>query len=64
MPDKKKFIINLKHRPVGREGGRGAHATPPPPPKSQKGPLDGMVKDLKWYKTNEVVVGLIIWMHF
>ena len=43
-------------RPVGR----GVHGvrTSPPPPKSQKGPPDGIVKDLKWYKTNVVVVGL------
>ena len=42
---------------------RGAHA-PPPPPKNQKGPPDGIVKDLKWYKSNVVVLGLTIWMHF
>ena len=50
-------------RPVGRGGARGAHAHPPPP-KSQKGPADGIVKDLKWYKKNVVVVGLAISMHF
>ena len=32
-------------RPVGTGGVRGAHAPPPP---SQKGPPDGIVKDLKW----------------
>ena len=39
-----------------RQGGGIAHA----PPKSQKGPPDGIVKHLKWYKTNVVVVGLTI----
>ena len=54
----------LAYRAVGRGGGaRGAHA-PPPPPKSQKGPPDGIIKDLEWYKTNVVVLGFTIWMHF
>ena len=33
-------------------------------PKSQKGPPDGIVKDLKLYKNNVVVLGLTILMHF
>ena len=37
----------------------GAHAPPPPPPpKSQKGPLDGIIKDLKWYKNRRGGVGI------
>ena len=47
-----------------RQGGaRGVHA-PPPPPRSQKGPPDGIVKDLKCYKNNVVMVELTISMHF
>ena len=46
-----------RDRPVGLRGGaRGPHATP----KSQKSPPDGIVKDLKWYKTSVVVIGLTI----
>ena len=41
-----------------RRGGGGGAA------KSQKGLPDGIVKYLKWYKTNVVVVGWTIWMHF
>ena len=33
-------------------------------PKSKKGPPDRMVKYLKWYKNDVIVVGLTIWMHF
>ena len=55
----------MKMRQVRRQGGaRGARAPPPPPPKSQKGPPDGIVKYLKWYKNNPVMVGLTILMHF
>ena len=31
-----------------------------PVPKSQKDPPDEIVKDLKWYKTNVVVLGMTI----
>ena len=37
---------NSRSRSVGRGGARGAHA-PPPPPRSQNGPPDEIVKDLK-----------------
>ena len=45
--------------PVGRRGG-GVRGVRTHPPKSQKGPPDEIVKDLKWYKTNVVVVELTI----
>ena len=44
-------------------GGCAGCARTPPPPKSQKGPPDEIVKYLKWCKTN-VVEGMTIWMHF
>ena len=47
-------------RPVGKGGARGAHATP----KEPKVPPDGIVKDLKWYKNNVVMLGLKISMYF
>ena len=37
---------------------------PHPPHKSQKGPPDGTVKNLKWYKNNAVLVELTISLHF
>ena len=55
----KKVTVIMQARRQG--GARGAHALPPQEP---KGPLDGIVKGLKWYKTNVVVVGLTICMHF
>ena len=54
----KKVTVIMQARRQG--GARGVHA----PPQEAKGPLDGIVKDLKWYKTNVVVVGLTICMHF
>ena len=45
-------LQEMQARRQGRGGGlRG---------ESQKGPPDGIVKDLKWYKTNVMVVGLTI----
>ena len=35
-------LVHQDTRPVGRGGARGAHA----PPRSQKSPPDGIVKDL------------------
>ena len=53
-------LVVWLYRPVGR----GVHGVRTHPRKNQKGPPDGIVKYLKWYKTNVVVVGLTIWMHF
>ena len=54
------LFLNPSTCQARRQG--GGHATPPPPhPKSQNSPPDGIVKDLKWYKTNMVVVGLTVW---
>ena len=47
-----------------RQEGGGERGVRTHPPKSQKGPPDGIVKDLKWYKTNVVVVELTNSMHF
>ena len=43
------------NRPVGREGCAGCARTPPPP-RSQKGRPDGIVKYLKLYKNSRVMV--------
>ena len=43
-----------------RQEGGGERGVRTHPPKSPKGPPDGIVKDLKWYKTNVVVVELTI----
>ena len=45
-------------------GGGGVRGVRMHPPRSQKGPPDGIVKDLKWYKNNVVMVGLTIFMYF
>ena len=55
-------VFQCDYRPVGM-GGKGVRSHPPPP-QSQKGPPDGIIKYLKWYKTNVVMLGLTIWMHF
>ena len=40
----------------------GAH--PPPPPRSQKGPPDGIVKRFKMIQNNVVMVEMTVSMHF
>ena len=45
-------------------GGGGVRGMRTHPPGAKKCPPDGIVKDLNWYKTNVVMVGLTISMHF
>ena len=60
------LFSSFERRPGRQTGMRGMRPHPPPPlpPKSQNGPLDGIVKDLKWYKNNVVVVELTNSMNF
>ena len=54
------LTLALCKRQQARRQGGGVHT----PPRSQKGPLDRIVKDLKSEKNNVVMVGLSISMHF